>query len=75
LGRLFVLEHVGEPVQTLIETITACGASGLDVPRTVAESMETELVGNLGNGHGVGKILEKAKIMLKVAPKTQLLNS
>lgn len=58
--HLLVLEHVGEPIKTLIETVTAGSASGLDVPRAVAKSVETELVGDLSNGHGIGKILTES---------------
>lgn len=48
---------VGEPVETLIETIPGGSASGLHVPLAVPDVVEPELVGDLGNAHGLGQIL------------------
>jgi len=50
-------EIVREPVKTLIETITRSGASSLHVPLTSADVVETKLVGDLSNRHGLRKIL------------------
>jgi len=48
---------VGEPVKTLIETITGGGAGRLHVPLAGADVVEAELVGDLRDGHGLRKIL------------------
>ena len=55
--RLFALESVGEPVETVEETVSGSSASGDDVPLAVAERLQTELLSNVSNSHGVGKIL------------------
>ena len=52
-----VLQVVGQPLQTLIETISRGGAGCLDVPLTLTKSMKSELIGNLGSVHGIGQIL------------------
>lgn len=56
--RLFALEGVGEPVETVEETVSGGGAGGDDVPlAVVAKRLQTELLSNLSNSHSVGKIL------------------
>jgi hypothetical protein len=50
-------EGVGEPVKTLVETITSGGRRALDVPLAVAELVKTEALSDLLNLHGVGEIL------------------
>lgn len=50
-------EGVGEPLKTLIETVTGGGTGGLDVPGALSQAVETKLVCDLGGVHGVGKIL------------------
>lgn len=45
------------PFKTLVETVTRGSTSGLDVPSSLTERVETELVGDLGGIHGVGQIL------------------
>ena len=46
-----------EPVESFNEAVTTHSASGLDVPRAAANSVQTELVSDLGAGHGAGQIL------------------
>ena len=53
---LVLAESVGEPVETLVQTITSGGASSLDVPLTTHVG-ETETLGDLVHRHGVGEIL------------------
>jgi len=48
---------IGEPVKTLIETVTGGGAGRLHVPLAGADVMEAELVGDLGDRHGLREIL------------------
>jgi len=50
-------ERVAEPLKTLVQTVTGRRASRLDVPGTLSEAVEAELVGDLGSVHGVGQIL------------------
>ena len=54
---LLLLQVRGEPFQTLVETVTAGGAGGLDVPVALAEGVKSELVSDLSGVHGVGQIL------------------
>ena len=55
--RSLFLEVGGEPLKTLVETVTAGGAGGLDVPVALAEGVKSELVSDLSGVHGVGQIL------------------
>jgi len=50
-------ERVAQPLETLVKTVTGCGASRLDVPGALSEAVEAKLVGNLGSVHCVGQIL------------------
>jgi hypothetical protein len=50
-------EGGSEPLKTLIQTITGRSAGGLNVPSTLAQAVETELVCDFGSVHGVGQIL------------------
>ena len=52
-----VFQLIGKPVQALVETVTARGAGGLDVPVTLAQSVKAELVGDFGSVHRLRKIL------------------
>jgi hypothetical protein len=45
------------PFETLVETVTRGSTSSLDVPSSLTERVETELVSDLGGVHGVGQIL------------------
>lgn len=49
----------GQPVEPLIESISGGGAARLDVPLPITgpETVEAELVGHFGGGHGVGEVL------------------
>lgn len=51
---LLFLELCAQPIQTFVETFARGGTSGLDVPMSLAERMQTKLVSNFGWGHGVG---------------------
>ena len=58
LGYLLSLvEGDGQPVQTFVQAVASGGAAGLDVPLSVSEAVQTQLVGHLGGTHGVGQIL------------------
>lgn len=50
-------ERVAQPFKTLIQTVTGCSASRLDVPSTLSETVEAKLVSDFGGVHGVGQIL------------------
>lgn len=50
-------ESCREPVKTFVESISSSGATRLYIPLSVAQAVESELVGHLGSTHGVGKIL------------------
>jgi len=50
-------ERVGEPLETLVETITGGSTGGLDVPGALSQAVEAKLVCDLGGVHGIGKIL------------------
>lgn len=52
-----VLQLIGQPIETFVETVSAGGARGLDVPIAVAQRMQTELVGDFGRVHGVRQVL------------------
>jgi hypothetical protein len=56
-----LLEGVCEPLKTFVETVTGGGASGLDVPGTLSERVETKLVGDFGGVHGIRQILLVSK--------------
>jgi len=49
-------EAVGQPVETLVETVSGGGASGLDEPLSL-ERVQAQLVCELGDRHGVRQIL------------------
>lgn len=63
---LLVLELVGQPVEALIQAVAAGGASGLDVPVTVAEWVKAQFVSDLCCVHGVWQILH-IRVKRKVA--------
>lgn len=54
---LLVLELVGEPVEALVEPVPAGGTGGLDVPVTVAQGVQPQLVRDLRRVHGIGQVL------------------
>lgn len=56
---LLIFELVGEPVETLVEPVPAGGTGGLDVPVTVAQGVQPQLVRDLRRVHGVGQVLGK----------------
>lgn len=61
-----VFKLVRQPVETLIKTISGSGTCGLDIPISVAQSVKSELVGNLGRIHRVWKILKtKGRLTLQ----------
>jgi len=50
--------HVGaQPLQTLVETVSARGTCSLDVPSPLPEPVKAKLIRDLGSVHGVGQIL------------------
>lgn len=53
----FVLERSREPVETLVQTVSAGSAGGLDVPLARAKRVQAELIGDLSDRHGVGQVL------------------
>lgn len=56
-----VLQLVGEPVESLVQSVSGGGARGLDVPVAVAQRMQAQLVRYLCRIHCVWQILEKYK--------------
>jgi len=76
------LDVCAQPFETLVQTVTARGARSLDVPRSLAETVEPELVGNLSRVHRVGEILlvgkdqeERVAQLILVEHALQLLTS
>mmetsp|Transcript_6020 Transcript_6020/g.15757 ORF Transcript_6020/g.15757 Transcript_6020/m.15757 type:complete len:262 (-) Transcript_6020:40-825(-) len=57
LGGLGVGDVGRQPVKALVEALAAGGAGALDVPVTLAQRMQAELVRDLGGVHGVWQIL------------------
>lgn len=51
------LEVGAQPLETLVETVTAGGAGGLDEPLSLSQAVQAELVRDLGSVHRVGQIL------------------
>merc|ERR1719251_363827 len=47
----------GEPIEAFVETVARGGAGGLNIPLPVAEVVQAQLLGDLGNGHRVRKVL------------------
>lgn len=66
-------ELVTQPVQALVEAVSLRGAGALDVPVTSPQRVETELVGELGGGHGIGQILLVGKHQQHRVPQLVLL--
>lgn len=57
-GRsLLVGQVAAEPVESFVKAFTAGGACALNEPVSLAERMESELVGNFSSVHGIGQIL------------------
>ena len=54
---LDVLQGIGEPVETLVQTLAVGGAGGLDVPVPVPHILQAQLLRQLGRLQRVGKIL------------------
>lgn len=52
-----ILQLVGQPVETLVQTIAAGGASRLDVPVSVSQRVKTQFVGDFSGVHRVWQIL------------------
>lgn len=48
-----VFQLVGQPIESFIEAIAACGARGLNVPVPVPERMQPQLVRDFRSVHGV----------------------
>lgn len=67
MGRsLLVLQLIGQPIEALVESVPVGGAGGLDVPVTLAQGVQTQLVCDLRSVHGVGQILRDGYYMLYV---------
>jgi len=50
-------ESAAEPLKTLVKSITGSSASGLNVPATLSQAVQTKLIGDFGGVHGVWQIL------------------
>lgn len=46
-----------EPIQTLVQSSSVCGAASLDKPFAVAHAWQSEFLGEIGDVHSVRKIL------------------
>jgi len=62
-------ERVAEPLETLVKSITRGSASGLDVPGTLSQTVQTKLIRNLGSVHGIWQILLVGKDQEESVPK------
>lgn len=58
---LLVLELISEPVEALVEPVPAGGTGGLDVPVTVAQGVQPQLVRDLCCVHGIGQVLQQTR--------------
>lgn len=63
---VLLLELLWKPIESFIKPITASCTCCLDVPITVTEGMETELIRNLGRIHCIGQILERRMYMVGI---------
>lgn len=52
-----ILQLIGQPVETLVQAIAAGGARRLNVPVSVSQRVQAQLVGDLGGVHCVRQIL------------------
>jgi len=52
-----LLQVGAEPFETLVKTVSRGGTGGLDVPCSLSQAVEAELVSDLCRWHGVWKIL------------------
>jgi len=50
-------ERACEPLQTFVETITGRSTSRLDVPGTLSQAVEAQLICDFSGVHGIGQIL------------------
>jgi len=50
-------ERLCEPLQTLVKTISGGSASGLNVPSTLSQAVQTQLICDLCGVHGIWQIL------------------
>lgn len=66
IGQIATPVNETHPFKTLVQTVTGRGASGLDVPSSLTERVQTKLVGDLGGVHGVGQILQTSALALLV---------
>lgn len=60
-GSFYILQLVRKPIKTLVETVSARGARGLDVPVTMSQAVQAQLVCDLSSIHGIGQVLEAHK--------------
>jgi hypothetical protein len=52
-------QGVGQPVETLVQTVARGGAAALNVPGASAQGVQAELLGDLVDRHGVRQILSR----------------
>jgi len=52
-----VLELVAQPVEPLVETVARGGTGGLNVPVSVPQAVQTQLVSDLGGVHCIRQVL------------------
>lgn len=68
-----VLQVRGQPLQTLVQTVTGGGTGGLNEPRSLSDGMQTQLLGDLGSVHGVWQILFVGKHQEQGVPQLVLI--
>lgn len=52
-----VLQVGRQPLQTLVQTVSGGGTSGLDVPWSLSDGMQAQLLGDLCSVHGIRQVL------------------
>src|ERR1700761_2375215 len=56
---LLVFELVGEPVETLVQSVTTCCACCLYVPVTMTQRVQAQFVCNLSGIHSIWQVLKQ----------------
>lgn len=53
-----ILELIGKPIEALVKSISTCGARRLNVPVTITQRVQAQLVSNLRRVHCIREVLK-----------------
>lgn len=53
-----IFELIGEPIEALVKSISTCGTRCLNVPVTITQRVQAQLVSNLRCVHCIWEILK-----------------